>query len=605
MTNVRLISVRSRWRWKVRLPFFLLWLGLITCHVQAQQQQFFPLRDVRAGLHGIGRTVFQGNRIEDFQVEILGVIQNGGPKQSIILARLSGGPLAEAGVIQGMSGSPVYIDGKLLGAVALGFAYSKEPIAGIQPIEQMIADATFSSEANGFTAAHNGLPGTSDHLTSGLNVGSITQILTPVGFSGFTPATLQAFAPQFQKLGFQPQQGVGSGSPISQTMTGIVQPGSMISVQLLSGDMSIGADGTVTYVDGKRIFAFGHRFLDTGSVEMPFARSEVITVLPNLNTSFKLSTPKEWVGTILSDRGTGVAGEIGRQAHTIPATISIQSGSTGTHLYHVQVINDRLLTPFITQTALFSAIDATERTLGSGTIRLRTHISFSGNVPPLDLQDTFVSDSGLAQQVSLDAVTTLGFILGAGFRDLHIQEMKFQVEPIQSKRQLYITEAWTSAHEVKPGDAVTVTALLAGENGVQLTRQAVYHVPVGLPAGLLNFTVSDANTQNFPDYAGMNASSARTSSELVQLINKYRGADAAYVRVWRFEPSFTISGPSPGGELTDPPPSAMLILADPSSSPTSNSAQVATRGSGVAEFRLPVDGYVVSGARTVQVEVKE
>jgi hypothetical protein len=269
------------------------------------------------------------------------------------------------------------------------------------------------------------------------------------------------------------------------------------------------------------------------------------------------------------------------------------------------VVNDRLLTPFLTQTVLFSAIDATERTLGTGTIRLHTHVDFEGGLPPLDLHDIFVSDNGLAAQVSADAVVTSAFILSSGFDTVRIRNMAFELEPAQSKQQLYITQAWTSTHDVHPGEAVTLTALLGGENGVQLTRQATYRIPIGAPAGLLNFTVSDANTQNFPEFAGMNAASAKTAPDLIRLINSYRGAEAAYVRIWRSQPAFTISGPLPGGEITDPPPSVMLILADPSQSPTSNAAQLAIRGSGVAEIRLPVDGYVVSGARTVQVEVKE
>lgn len=591
-------------------PRLLVGMLFACCTFTASAQDFFPLKDVRAGLRGVGRTIFQGNRIEDFQVEILGVIQNSGPKQSLILAKLTGGPLAESGIIQGMSGSPVYIEGKLLGAVAFGFAFSKEPIAGIQPIEQMLDTGTVAAgsvRSGGYSSMvvpKQSLPVVPDVPDAGLE-GSLAQISTPLTLSGLTAHTIQVFAPEFRKLGFEPQQGVSSGSPVSQELSGTVQPGSMISVQLLSGDMAAGADGTVTYVKGKKVYAFGHRFLDSGSTELPFAQSEVIAILPALNTSFKISTPKEWVGTIFSDRSTAVTGEIGRAAHTIPATILVRSGDTGSHVYHIAVANDRLLTPFLTQTALFSAIDATERTLGAGTIRLHTRIAFENDLPALDLRDIFVSDSGLAQQVSTDAVVTLGFILGAGFQSVHVKDMSFEVEPVESKRQLYITQAWTSAHEVRPGDKVTITAQLGGENGVQLTREATYQIPIGAPVGPLNFTVSDASTQNFPDFAGMNASSAVTASDLIGLINKYRGAEAAYVRVWRPQPSFTIAGPSPGGEITDPPPSVMLILADPSTSPVSNTAQQATRGSGIAEIPIVVPGYVVSGARTVQVDVKE
>ncbi len=631
MTNVSEPAPHSRLKISLILSAAVA-CGLLLIASAAPAQGFFPLQDVRPGQHGVGKTIFQGNRIEDFQVEILGVLQNAGPKQSIILAKLSGGPLADAGVIQGMSGSPVYIDGKLLGAVALGFAFSKQPIAGIQPIEQMIEDSRFV-EPNGNSgnpvlgslsplqqgSASWGQPvsawgqpvsvwgkpvSVSGPVSVSSSAGSLSQILTPLSLTGLTPGTLQAFAPSFRKLGFEPQQGVSSGSPNSPTISGSVLPGSMISVQLLSGDMSVSADGTVTYIDGKHVYAFGHRFLDDGSTELPFARSEVIAVLPTLNTSFKLSVAKEWVGTILSDRATAIAGEIGRSAHTIPATISIRSAATGPHDYHVQIVNDRLLTPFVTQMALFSAIDGTERTVGAGTMRLTEQINFENNLPPLVLHDAFVSESGLAQQISADAVVSLSFLLTNGYKNVHVKDMSFQLEPVEARRQLYISQAWTSAHEVHAGDSVQITILLAGENGLELTRTATYHIPIGSPTGQLNFTIGDANTLNFPDYAGMNAASTQNAAELIDYLNKYRGSQATYVRVWRPQPAFTISGPSPGGELTDPPPSISLVLADPSTSPTSNTAQLGTRGSGIAEISLPVDGYVVNGARTVQVEVK-
>ncbi|HEY3939986.1 MAG TPA: hypothetical protein VGL97_21335 [Bryobacteraceae bacterium] len=553
--------------------------------------------------------------MEEFQVEILGVLQNLGPKQTIILARLSGGPLAQTGVLQGMSGSPVYIDGKLLGAIALGFPFSKEPIAGIQPIEAMLADATFSAPP----AASPSLPAMQvfSHRPTIANVpspfGNLSDIPTPLALAGFSTTTLAAFTPGLRRLGFQPQEGVSAAtanSPLtsrsaSSLQSGSLQPGSMISVGLITGDMNMTADGTVTYVDGKRLYAFGHRFLDTGSTELPFARSEVIASIPTLNTSFKLSAPRQWAGTILSDRNNAIAGEIGRPSHTVPLTISIHSASTHDHDYHLQVVNDRLLTPFLTQTALFSAIDATERTIGAATLRLQGRAEFEGNLPPLILHDMFVSDSALAQQVSADAVVALGFVLGGGFRNLHLKSMSFTVDQLDTKRQLHLAQAWTSAHEVHPGDSVQITVLLQGENGLELSRTAAYQVPIGAPLGSLNFTVSDANTLNFPDFAGLSQSALQTPESLIDAINSYRNSDALYVRVWRQEPSFNVTGPLPGSELTDPPPSVMLILADPSTSASSNAALTLTRGSEAAQLTIPVNGYVVTGAKTLQVEVKD
>jgi hypothetical protein len=583
----------------------------------AAAQNFFPLEDVHPGLHGIGRTVFEGDRIEEFQVEILGVLQNLGPKQTIILARLSGGPLAETGVLQGMSGSPVYIDGKLLGAIALGFPFSKQPIAGIQPIEAMLADATFSAP---LPAGARRLPAAlerGDHrnLTSRDNTSpdELAELPTPLSLTGFSAATFAAFIPGLRNLGFQPQEGVSAAAANSRQNSVNVrpsprpnlQPGAMISVGLITGDMNMTADGTVTYIDGKRIYAFGHRFLDVGSIELPFARSEVIASIPTLNSSFKLSVSREWMGTILSDRNTAVAGEIGRPSHTVPLTISVRSGAASAREYRLQVANDRLLTPFLTQAALFSTIDATERTVGAGTMRLQGQVEFDGALPPLRIHDLFVSDSALAQQVSADAVVTLGFVLSGGFANLHLKNMSFQLDQVDSKRQLHLAQAWTSAHEVHPGDSIQITALLEGENGLEITRTANYQIPAGAPNGPLNLTVSDANTLNFPDFAGVSASSLRAPERLIEMINSYRASDALYVRVWRQEPSFNVAGQLPGGELPDPPPSVMLILADPSASANSNAALTMTRGAEAARIVIPVGNYVVTGAKTIQVDVKD
>jgi hypothetical protein len=331
----------------------------------------------------------------------------------------------------------------------------------------------------------------------------------------------------------------------------------------------------------------------------------VIAVIPALTSSFKISAPRAWVGTILGDRSTALTGEIGRPAHTVPLSVSVHSELTGSHDYRFQVVNSRMLTPLITQTALFSVIDATERTLGTGTLQLQGRVEFKDGLPDLVLQDTFVSDSALPQQVSADAVVALGFVLGGEFRKLRLKRIAFQLKASEKKRQLRVAQAWASAHEVHPGDSVEITTLLQGEDGIEVSKTARYSIPVGAPTGALNFTVSDANTLNFPEFAGLSQSSLQTSAQLIQTINGFRNSDALYVRVWRPEPSFTIAGPLPGGELGDPPPSVALVLADPSSSVTSNAALTLTRGSQVAEIRVPANGYVVTGAKTVQVEVKE
>jgi len=605
------VEIRRRWRlaalrWALSLSLFSIFAALFLSagSSTAWGQEFFPLKDVHPGLHGIGKTVFQGDQIEEFQVEILGVLENFGPKQPVILARLSGGPLAETGILQGMSGSPVYIDGKLLGAVALGFPFSKEPICGIQPIEAMISGATIGPLS---ARSHASFGSDLQTVSSGV-FGNLADILTPLSANGFTARTMTTYDAAMRRMGFISQSLSAStvvANSAQKSLKGLnLQPGSMISVGLVTGDWSMTADGTVTYIDGNRIYAFGHRLLGLGPTEIPLAFSDVIACIPSTNSSFKLSSPRQWIGSILSDRSTAIAGELGRTAHTIPVEIAVQSGSTGGHSYHVQVVNDRLMTPFLTQAVLFSTLDATERAIGTGTLKLQGEVHFEGNLPPLVLHDMFVSDSGLTQQAAADAVVTLAFVLGGGFQDLHVKNISFRLDQLDSKKQLRLAQAWTSAHDVRAGETVDITAVLQGEDGLEVVKTIPYKVPAGAPLGPLNLTLSDGNTLNFPEFAGIAQTQFKTAASMIDAVNRYRNSESLYVRVWRQQTGFNVAGAMPGGEISDPPPSVALVLADTSSS-ASSGATPNTRGSDVAQLSVEVKGYVVTGAKTIQIEVKD
>jgi hypothetical protein len=555
----------------------------------AGQIAIFPLRDVRAGQHAIGKTVFQGNKIEEFQVDILGVLENVGPRQSIILARLSGGPLAETGVMQGMSGSPVYMDGRLVGAVALAFNFSKEPIAGIRPIEEMLAVGDSGQPSSAPKVASN-----SDPLAS-----KLINIATPVSFSGFTAGTLDQFAPQLKKLGLEPRQGVSSGGKLPSKMgaPASLRPGDMIAVELLSGDMSIGAEGTVTAVDGKKIYAFGHQFMSVGNTELPFARAEVLTLLPNLSSSFKISSPLEWMGAITQDRSTSIYGELGRKADTIPVSITVKDGRRAPLAYHMQMIQDRVLSPYIVQTAVYSAMDATERTLGLASYSLRGGVEFVNGAPELKLDNTYAGDFNVPLQASSGVASPVASILGAGFDALKIKSINLEIEASERKRFLQVDQISASPKQVHPGGSVELSVTLIGENGLEVQKNVRYRVPVGAPAGALSFTVSDGSMSNALDYQQMATEAPKSATQLVSFLNNLRPNTNAYVRVWRTDPAFQVQGQ----DLPDPPPSVGLILAR---------AQAAQgiwvpRGSKIDEIQIPTGDVVVSGSKTAQVEVTE
>jgi hypothetical protein len=568
------------------------------------QTAIFPLREVRAGQHGIGKTVFSGNRIDEFQVEILGVLENVGPKQSVILAKLSGGPLDKTGVMQGMSGSPVYIGGRLVGAVALAFNFAKEPIAGIRPIEEMleVGAAPSSQPARPSPASRAALTRPDVPLApAGLEsaASSLVEIATPVSFSGFTSATLEHFAPELKKLGLEPRQGVSSGSPPSPKLGNPAQlrPGDMISVDLLSGDYSIGAEGTVTHIDGKRVYAFGHRFMSVGNTELPFARAEVLALLPNLASSFKISSPLEWMGTITEDRSTSIYGELGRKADTVPLAITLKDGRRAPLAYHMQMVQDRVLSPFIIQMAVYSALDATERTLGLGSYSIRGAVQFQRGLPPLKLDNTYSGDFNVPAQASLGVASPLSAVLGAGFDALKIKDVNLVIEASERKRALQIDQITASRKDVHPGDPLELTVTFTGENGVEMQRNVRYTVPIGAPAGTLSFTVADGNYSNLLDYQQLATSVPKSPTQLVSFLNSLRSNTNAYVRVWRTDPAFQVQGL----DLPDPPPSVGLIL----SRAQAAQGYVYPRGSKIAEIEIPTGDVVVNGSKTVQVEVKE
>jgi hypothetical protein len=577
----------------------------------AAQPGFFPLKDVKPGMRGIGRTVFSGSQVDEFQVEILGVLDNAGPKESLILARLSGGPLEHTGVMAGMSGSPVYIDGRLVGAVAMAFPFAKDPIAGVRPIQDMMRPATALPSASGpvqrgaIALADRDLtrvlPRPEPAVPSGpAGEARMVDIATPISFGGFSRATLEAFAPQLRALGLEPRQGITAGGKVEPGMgnPADLKPGSMISVELMAGDLSVGADGTVTYIDGNRVWAFGHRFLAIGSTALPFARADVITLLPNLNTSFKLASAREWMGTISQDHDTAIAGELGKRATLVPVSIAVSRAGRSVESYGVQMVNDPLLSPLLLQMAVYSAIDATERTVGASSVRVTGEVEFKNAPAPVRLENMYAADNGSAMLVSLSAAVPVAYVMQSGFSSLELKKVAINVEAFAQKKELTIDGISVSRREARPGEKVVLNVVLAGENGAETTRQVEYQVPIGAEPGPLYFTVADANTANLADFRQILTASPRSAGQLIATVNNLHPNTKAYIRVWRADPAFQLEG----ADLPDPPASVALILAG---SQSSLAGITQTRNSRVAGMEVDAGDMVVSGSKTIQVEIKE
>jgi len=360
----------------------------------------------------------------------------------------------------------------------------------------------------------------------------------------------------------------------------------------------VGADGTVTHIDGNRLYAFGHRFLDIGATALPCARAEVLTLLANTNTSFKISSAKEWMGTIYQDRNTAVAGELGTRPSMVPVSVSVSRAGKAVDSYQMQMVNDPLLSPLLLQMAVFSAIDATERTVGASSIRVTGEIEFQ-NAPALArINNMYSADNGSAMQVSLSAAIPVAYIMQGGFESLKLKRVALNLEAFDQKKQLTIDSVTTSRHDVRAGEKVQLNIALTGENGAETLRHIDYQVPIGAEPGTLYFTVADANSANIADFRQVLTSTPRSPVQLMSTVNNLHPNTKAYIRVWRADPAFQLEG----SDLPDPPASIALILG---SSQSSAPGITQTRNSKIGEMEIDAGDMVITGNKTVQVEVKE
>ena len=630
------------------LPGIVLTLAavLLAAAEQPAKVALFPLKDVKQGMKGVGRTVFAGTTVEEFQVEILGVLDNVGPKQSIILARLSGGPLEKTGLMAGMSGSPVYIDGKLVGAVALSFPFSTEPIAGIRPIEQMVRVLDRAGTGQGpsllKTNLHwvptasgsevrllGGLPPLADTLVLATADPSVllspdrprlTRIATPLILSGFPSRTLERFAGQFRALGLVPLRGAGSGSSsqsgqsagqsagegagdsheVASTVAAEAAkpaPGSMISVQLIRGDLGVNADGTITHREGDRIYAFGHRFLSAGPTQMPFSASRVVALLPSQVTSLKISAPGRALGVIRQDRSIGVLGVIGEKARMIPVRIKLRSNGNREMRYQFEIVNDRFLSPFLLQLAVFGTLDATERLVGESSLAIRGTIILDG-LPPVKVENMFAANAQAPMLAALTTAVPLALLLQSGFPSVEVRGVDLQIVSSDRRRLASLDQVWSSKREVRPGERLEITAVLRAEDGRETVKKVPVEIPASLGPGPLQVTVADGSSLNLAEVRQLPGGfTPKTPAQLVRAINKLRKNNRLYVRLSRPQTAFLLHGT----QFPSPPPSLARVMAnEPSVSSNIATSSVST----LAESELEPLPSVVTGRKTITVLVK-
>ena len=563
---------------------------------RAQAADILPLDQVQAGQRGVGRTVFTGSRVEEFQAEILGVLDNVGPKQSLILARLSGGPLEKTGLMAGMSGSPVYVDGKLIGAVAFSFPFTTEPLCGIRPIEDMLAEARPAlpprAEAPSLQAMLQGEQPLLPAPWRAQDGAGMLPIATPVSFGGFTERTLEVFGDQLRGLGLRPMQGVGGRARDAEASEPL-EPGSMISVGLIEGDLSLSAAGTVTAVEGTTVHAFGHPFISAGPAKLPMARASVLTLVPNLSNSFKLSATGKPIGAITLDRAAGVMGRIGGSPDMVPAAFRVNDIS-----YEMSLVRDPFLTPFLLQMASFAVVDATERQVGPSTLRVSGRARFAGGLPDLDLGDVYTGPSSVSVQAALGTAAPLAFVMQAASERLEIAGLDFEVEAAPELRSVKIARAWTDREAVQRGTDVRLFILLRDDAGTETIYQESFAIEPHALAGEVYLSVADATATNMGDLPLLFERGGLPADQLISAVNRLRRSDRYYARLWR-----THRGLRAQGQRFEQPPASLLAVLDAPRG-AAGGAKADPYTTIEEKAGSPVDG-VVEGSATLKLVITE
>ncbi|HJQ31134.1 MAG TPA: hypothetical protein VJ866_03090 [Pyrinomonadaceae bacterium] len=589
--------------------------------------EYYPLEEVRTGQKGVARTVFAGAEPQEFGLEVLGVLPGfPAPRKSVIIARLSGAQVERTSVFAGMSGSPVYIDGKLVGAIAYAFPFAKEPIAGITPIKQMVdmfeqgrqssegrdqlgflrePRAVSYSQLNG-TDWKSKLPGADSNgitfvapVATGSPLAALlgqqfAPIATPLVFNGFSPQAVAQFTPQLQSQGLLPVSGVGGAAPVTplgKITEQTLAPGTSISVELVRGDYSVAASGTVTHRDGERVYAFGHPFLSLGSSDMPMSESTVVTVIPNTLNSFKLTVPGQMVGTISQDRSTGIYGQLGHAPKMIPVQINLHTSRDHVETYKYEVANDEFLTPLLLNMTIYSTLTSSERSLGDSTVSVRGKIEVKGQ-EPITLERRF-SQQGAGIAAAGSVAAPVQALLSSGFEGVELGPITLDIAATDTRRMASLDRISLDRSEVRRGETVEVQAYVRTESGKQFVQRIPVEIPADVPPGQLVLFVGDGGT--LQQASASQSFVPQDLGQLVGAINKMKKNDRLYVKLFRITTGAVIGT----DEMPNLPPSFVATL----NSDRASGGYTPTVLSPLSEKELPPADYVVNGQQLIGITV--
>jgi hypothetical protein len=559
-------------------------------------------------MRGVAYTVFEGTKPEPMDVEVLGILKNAnGPKGDIILVRLGGKKAEYTGVVAGMSGSPVYFDGKLAGALAFRIGeFSKEPIAGVTPIDEMLEINALDRRPETTPASASGAVNAASK-TSGPGLASfpaeatqayanyLKPIETPLVFSGFSQDAIQRFAPQFAAAGIVPVTGAGSVSDIKQPEP--LEPGSAVSAILVRGDMDIAATCTVTYMDAQHLLACGHPLMQFGTIDLPMTKAQVLATLPSPLNAFKIVNATEPVGAFIQDRHTGIMGEFGKEPEMIPVTLNIHGGPTSKQ-FHYEILNNAQLSPVAMMATVFNALHGLNEYGEDTTYRMEGRINVKG-YPEVGLENMFAAADG-GQPAAVLAALSIGDRFGRIYDnpynvpDIHGVQLDFDI--VRDRRWARLESARTDVTEARPGDEITIETVVRPYRGEGLVRQIPIHIPTSTSKGSLRILVSDGETLDRIRRASPMLARKLDLASTIALINKQHVNNRVYVSLLEADPEAMVAD-----KVMPTLPLSVMNVMD---GMRGTQDMVVLGESAVNEASTAPLDYVVSGAQILNLTIK-
>ncbi|MEO5988724.1 MAG: SpoIVB peptidase S55 domain-containing protein [Candidatus Eisenbacteria bacterium] len=559
------------------------------------------------------RTVFVGDSIETFEAEIIGVLPGGRAGGDMILARATSERVIRSGVAQGMSGSPVYVDGKLIGALSSGWQFSKEPIFGITPIGEMLAvlDLAETAHPEG-TAGPTGidpLPGASPRfreyrwdedeapaLPTPLSLGRPFTLALPLAAGGLHPDALGLVSAMFSAEGFTVTPGGGrvAKAAKSQSPRTLLQPGAAVAVDVLRGDLNLSAIGTVTYRDGDRVLIFGHPFFQAGEIRLPLSTAHITTILANLANSFKLGAPGVPVGTATQDRRAAVGGRLGPVPMLMPFGVTVEMAGRPVQRFRFESIQDRQLAPQLISTAAVNSVLESGGTAAQQTIRWTLDVYRGGR--PLHLNDIAASEAPF-NDVITGVVGPLRFLWGSPFARVQLDSVALRMKVEPGRAQWTLRTASLDRATVRPGSVLKVKCELERWRGPRQAREVSVAIPEELPDGRYVLWLGGGSESDRFTATRLPARFRPASiEEAWDRLASFKSSDALYSALWARAPEITTGG----RDYPELPASTMAVMSAPQTA-----GDQARRGEWALldEQRLAMPG-VVRGELLLEVNVE-